>query len=196
MTTVALPQQQQRSYPIAWWGMVVTIATESTIFALLLSANFFVMAQSKQWPPVGIEEPKLGLALVFSVVLWTSSLPVIAAEHAIERGRVTQFKVLTALAFVMAAAFVAYSFYDFHELHFGWRDNTYASLHYTIIGLHLAHVCVALVMSGVIQAKAWFGRYDTGRRVSVSVFSLYWHFVDVVWLFVFPAMFLAPRWVR
>jgi heme/copper-type cytochrome/quinol oxidase subunit 3 len=198
MTTAALTVEpsRRRSYPTAWWGMALLITTEATIFAILLSANFFVMAQSKHWPPVGIEEPELKVTTIFSVVLWLSSAPVIWGEAALEKGRVGAFKAGAALAFVMGAAFALYSLHDFDELKFGWRDNAYGSLHYTVIGLHLAHVCVGLAMSLVVQVKAWLGRFDSGHHVTVSVFGLYWHFVDAVWLFVFPAMILAPHWVK
>ena len=189
------PTSARRSYPVGWWGMVGLIATEATIFALLLSADFFLLAQAKEWPPAGIENPRLGLAIPFSLVLWASSIPILIAEAAIEKGKVRTFRNALAVSFVMGAAFVAYSVYDFRELHFGWRDNAYGSTHYTIIGLHLAHVCVGLIMSAVVQAKAWTGRYDDGPHVSATVFALYWHFVDAVWLVVFPSLFLLPRWV-
>ena len=48
-------------------------------------------------------------------------------------------------------------------------------------------------MNVVVQLKAWLGRYDRGRHASAEVFSLYWHFVDVVWLAVFPSLFVSPH---
>ena len=188
--------ERTRSYPTAWWGMVLLISTEATVFVILLSANFFVMAQAKQWPPPGIEAPELAMTTIFSVVLWASSVPVVWGESMLEKGRLGPFKVASAIAFVMGASFVVYSLYDFRQLHYGWRDNTYGSLYYTIVGLHLAHVCAGLAMSALVQAKAWTGRFDSGRHVSATVFALYWHFVDAVWVFVFPAMILAPHWVK
>lgn len=196
MTAVAIAPARRRSYPTAWWGMALLIATEAMIFAILLSANFFVMAQSKHWPPLGIEKPELRYTTIFSIILWASSVPVILGESALEKGKVGVFKTMAALSFVMGLSFVLYSLHDFDELKFGWRDNAYGSLHYTIIGLHLIHVCIGLAMSLVVQAKAWLGRFDRGRHVTAMVFSLYWHFVDVVWLFVFPSMILAPHLVK
>jgi heme/copper-type cytochrome/quinol oxidase subunit 3 len=51
-------------------------------------------------------------------------------------------------------------------------------------------------MNLVVQAKASLGRFNNGHHITATVFSLYWHFVDVVWLFVFPSMILAPHWVK
>jgi cytochrome c oxidase subunit 3 len=93
----------------------------------------------------------------------------------------------------MGASFLAFTLYDFDELTFGWRDNAYGSIYYTIVGLHALHVFIGLGMNLVVQLKAWLGRYDHHRHASAEVFFLYWHFVDAVWLAVFPALFLSPH---
>ena len=193
-TDTALRPSRLRSYGTAWWGMVMLIATEATIFLILLASYFFLRATANEWPLGGIELPKLELALPFSFVLWGSSIPIFWAEAAIRKGRVAQLKVALFVSFLMGVAFVAYSLYDFHDLHYGWQDNAYGSIYYVIVGLHLTHVVVGLAMSLVVQLKAWTGRITRDRHVTVEVFSLYWHFVDVVWLFVFPSLFLSPHW--
>jgi heme/copper-type cytochrome/quinol oxidase subunit 3 len=183
----------RRSYPTAWWGMAVLIMTEAMVFVILLAAYFFLRAASKEWPLGGIEVPELKLAVPFSFVLWGSSLPIFWAEAGIRKGFVGRLKVGVLLSFLMGASFLAYTLYDFNELHFGWRDNAYGSIFYTIVGLHAIHVFIGLGMNVVVQLKAWLGRYDHGRHASAEVFFLYWHFVDVVWLAVFPALFLSPH---
>lgn len=183
----------RRSYPTAWWGMAALIMTEAMVFAVLLAAYFFLRAAAKEWPLGGIELPELRLAWPFSFVLWGSSLPLFWAEAGIRKGRVGRLKAGLAASFVMGASFLAYTLYDFQELRFGWRDNAYGSVFYTVVGLHALHVLVGLGMSTVVQLKAWLGRYDRGRYASAEVFFLYWHFVDVVWVAVFGSLFLSPH---
>ncbi len=183
----------RRSYSTAWWGMAILIITEGMVFLVLLAAYFFLRSSSKQWPLAGIELPKLELAVPFSFVLWGSSLPIFWAESAIRNGRLAQFKAGLLISFVMGLSFLAYTIYDFNDLHFGWRDNAYGSIFYTVVGLHALHVVIGLAMSVIVQIKAWTGRYRTGQHVSAEVFSLYWHFVDAVWLLVFPSLFLSPH---
>jgi len=180
-----------RSTP--WWGMVCLIMTESTIFAGLLASYFFLRASSKQWPPPGIEEPKLTLSIIFSFVLWGSSVPMLLAERGIKHGRDRRLRFGLMGAWLMGAAFLAYSLYDFHGLHYGWRDNAYGSIYYTTVGLHTLHVFVGLMMSVVVQIKAWLGKFSRERHVTVQVYAMYWHFVDAVWLFVFPTFILSPH---
>jgi heme/copper-type cytochrome/quinol oxidase subunit 3 len=183
----------RRSYSTAWWGMAVLIMTEAMIFVILIASYFFLEAASKHWPLGGIEKPKLDLSIPFSFVLWGSSLPIFWAESAIRRGDIRRFKTGLAISFLMGLSFLAFTIYDFNDLHFGWRDNAYGSIFYTIVGLHAIHVFVGLGMNAIVQLKAWLGRYDRGHYASAEVFSLYWHFVDVVWLVVFPSLFLSPH---
>ncbi len=192
--TVAVPASTGRSWSTAFWGMAALIMTESTVFVVLLAAYFFLAAAAPQWPPPGVELPELALSVPFSLVLWGSSLPIFWAEASLRAGRVDRCKLGLALTFVMGVAFVAFSLHDFDELRFGWRDSAYGSIYYTIVGLHLAHVVVGLAMNAVVQLKAWLGRYDAGRHASAEVYFLYWHFVDAVWLVVFPSLILSPHW--
>ena len=182
---------QGRSTP--WWGVVALIMTEGTIFAGLIGSYFFLRASAKVWPPPGIEEPKLTLSIIFSLVLWGSSIPMLVAERGIRRGRQRALRAGLMLAWIMGAGFLLFTLYDFHDLHFGWRDNSYGSIYYTTVGLHAFHVFVGLVMSVVVQIKAWLGKFSEERHTTVQVYAMYWHFVDAVWVFVFPTFILSPH---
>jgi heme/copper-type cytochrome/quinol oxidase subunit 3 len=184
----------RRSKPLAWWGMMTVIATESMIFAGLLASYGFLRASARTWPPPGIPLPEWKTFLVFSVLLWGSSIPVWWAERGIKQGKQMQLRIGLAVGWLMAAAFVGYSFKDYADLTFGWSDNAYGSIYYTTTGLHLAHVIVALILGLGVQAKAWGNRYDEKRHLTVQVFSLYWHFVDAVWIFVFGSLILSEHW--
>src|SRR5206468_5911715 len=125
----------------------------------------------------GLEEPKLTLSIVFSVILWGSSIPMLVAERGIRRGRQGTLRIGLLLSFLMGAAFLAYTYYDFQDLHFGWRTNAYASIFYVTVGLHAFHVLIGLCMSGVVQTKSWLGKFSAERHATVEVYALYWHFV-------------------
>jgi heme/copper-type cytochrome/quinol oxidase subunit 3 len=205
MTTVPLPAPgagpapdavlpaRTPGYGTARWGMVSLILTEAMIFGGLLGSYFFLRAAAKQWPPPGVELPELPQTIVFSIVLWASSAPVVWAEHAVRHDRLRAVRVALALSFVMGAAFMFHTLDDFGKLHFGWRDHAYGSIYYTTVGLHAIHVVIGLLMSAVIQVKAWTGRLTSERHKALEVFGLYWHFVDAVWVFVFASLVLSPH---
>jgi heme/copper-type cytochrome/quinol oxidase subunit 3 len=187
------PAPRTRGYPTAWWGMVVLITTEAMVFVALLSSYFFVRAGAQVWPPPGIKPPELHRSVLFTVVLLGSSIPIFWMEHALHRRNMRQVEISLAIAFVMGAAFLVNTGYDFLNMEFGLRDNAYASLFWVIIGLHAIHVFVGLLMSATVQAKVVTGRITPDHHVTPEVFALYWHFVDGVWIFVFSSLLLSPH---
>jgi cytochrome c oxidase subunit 3 len=187
------PVPRSRGYSTAWWGMVVLITTEAMVFIALLSAYFFGRAGAPVWPPPGIAPPELHRSVVFSIVLMASSIPIFWMEHALFRGHMRQVVVTLAIAFLMGAAFLGNTAYDFLHMEFGLRENAYASLFWVIIGLHAIHVFIGLLMSATVQLKVWTGRVTPERHVTPEVFALYWHFVDGVWIFVFSSLILSPH---
>jgi cytochrome c oxidase subunit III len=178
-------------YSTAWWGMVALITTESTVFVVLLAAYFFLRATAPHWPEGGIPPPELHLSVPFSLVLWGSSVPIFYADAAIKRGSQRGLRAGLFVSAAMGLAFLGYTAKDFHDLHFGWRTNAYGSMFYTVVGLHALHVAIGLAMSVIVQIKAWQAKFTSSRHTTVEVFSLYWHFVDAVWVFVFVSLFLS-----
>ncbi|HEY0517877.1 MAG TPA: cytochrome c oxidase subunit 3 [Ilumatobacteraceae bacterium] len=179
--------------PLAWWGVMLVIATEGTIFIALLAAYFYTRAISNEWPQGGIKPPDLMRISIFTVVLLASSLPLFWAERAIKRGDVRALRIALAMTFVMGLVFLLHQGLEFAELEFRLNDNAYASLFIVITGLHGIHLLIGLLMSLVVQAKAARGWFTAERHDTVTVFSLYWHFVDVVWLFVFSSLYLSAH---
>jgi cytochrome c oxidase subunit III len=181
------------SRPAAWWGMATLIATEATIFAILIASYLFLRASSSSWPQGGIEPPDLKLALPFSFVLWGSSIPLVVAERAVTRGRMRTVRVGLLISGLMGVAFLGATLVDFNALDFGWRDNAYGSAFYTLVGLHATHVGIGVAMNAVVQLKTWLGKLTPERHLTLTVFAMYWHFVDAVWLAVFPVAYLSAH---
>jgi cytochrome c oxidase subunit I+III len=183
----------RRGRPVGWWGIWCVIATEAMLFVGLLSSYFFLWASSPHWPQGGIAAPELGRISIFTVVLLSSSIPIAVAEWANHRGRTQLTLGAMFIAFLMGAAFLVNQAIEYHGLGFGWRDNAYTAIFYVITGLHGAHVLLGLMMSLVVQTKGWTRRLAKRDDISVQVFSLYWHFVDGVWIFVFVALYVSPH---
>jgi len=193
-----LPTVGSGTTNFGWWGMVLLIAVEATLFTLLLASYFYLRFRSGPvWPPDGIANPKLGLVLVMSAILWSSSVPVHLAHAAIKRGDTGQLRLYLGVGFVLGLVFLAlqgaveYPGILRHE--FTPRTNAYGSMFFTITGLHGAHVLVGLAMNAWVQLRAGQGAFDRHRHVTVQNFVMYWHFVDVVWVFVLATLYLSPR---
>ena len=184
-----------RSY--AWWGMVCLIATEATLFGLLLASYFYLRFRSgATWPPDGIEKPDLQLPLIMSLILWSSSIPVHMADRAIRKGKQFTLKLGLALGFVLGAIFLAIQvFLEYPQTleEFTPTTNAYGSLFYTLTGFHGAHVLVGLMMNAWTQFRARSGAFNEHRHITVQIFVMYWHFVDMVWVFVLASIYLSPH---
>jgi heme/copper-type cytochrome/quinol oxidase subunit 3 len=192
--SVAPPPAGRAGYGRGFWGLAVLIATESMLFLALLATYFFLRASAHTWPIGHLEPPKLDArAWLFTAILLGSSIPIFAADAAVQRGRPGPLRVGLALSFLMGAAFLVNTVLDFRDLPFGWTTNAYGSIYYVTVGLHAVHVLVGLMISVVVQIKVWRGLIDAEHHTSVEVFSLYWHFVDVVWIFVFSSLFISAH---
>ncbi len=166
-----------------WWGM---------------ASYFYIRFRTGPvWPPDGIEAPKLKLVLIMSAILWSSSIPVHLAHGAIRHGAQRRLRFYLALGFLLGAAFLALQclveYPDIARHEFTPRTDAYGSMFFTITGLHGAHVAVGLLMSAWVQLRARQGAFDRHRHVSVQNFVMYWHFVDVVWVFVLATLYLSPH---
>ena len=183
----------ERGRTTAWWAMMMLITTEAMIFAVLIASYFFLRAAAKEWPLGHIEPPELEVISLYTVVLLGSSAPIFWAEAAIQRGQVRRFQLGLLLSFIMGTIFLINQGIEYHELKFGVRDNAYGSIFYAITGLHGSHVFVGLLMNLVVQVKATMGRVTAERHITAQMFSMYWHFVDVVWIFVFSSLYVSAH---
>jgi heme/copper-type cytochrome/quinol oxidase subunit 3 len=181
------------SHSTGWWGMLLLIATEATLFACLLFSYFYVRSALSTWPPGGIDKPDLTLPLPMTGLLLLSSVAVWWGERGIRRGNLGHLMLGLALGFLLGGSFLGLQAIEYSHKTFSLQTNVYGSLFFTITGFHGLHVLVGLIMSAVVQVRAWLGHFDARRHLAVQNFGLYWHFVDVVWLFVFASLYLSPH---
>jgi heme/copper-type cytochrome/quinol oxidase subunit 3 len=182
--------------PTGWWGMLVVVLTEATLFAILLASYFYTRFRTAgPWPPDGQPDPQLLKPVIMTLLLMTSSVTAYLAELGSRTGNRRRLHAGLAATFALGLSFLILQGFEYHEKLAELRPSTsaYGSLFYTITGLHGSHVVVGLLILAWTQFFAWRGAYASENHVAVQVSALYWHFVHVVWLFVFAALYLAPR---
>lgn len=176
----------------SWWGMAVVILNEAVIFASLIASYFYIRFNSVLWPPQGVRRPELTLSGINTVILILSSVVMQWALNGIRQGAAGRMRAGLAIAFLMGAVFLGIQIYEYTQLDFLPGDHAYGSLFWGITSLHAAHVLAGLLMNAFLQVRAAFGHFAADRYQAVENVSLYWHFVDVVWIFIFASLFLSP----
>jgi len=175
-----------------WWGVLCLVATEACLFGyLLFSYAYAAVTQSADWMPP--KPPELTLAAPDTVVLLASSVAVWWGERGMKQGRPRRLLIGYAAGFVMGLAFVLVQIKEWSQKGYGPAHNGYASNYFIITGFHMAHVIIGLTALAAILGWGLLGYFDRERNAPVTYASIYWHFVDVVWLFVFSAFYIAPR---
>jgi cytochrome c oxidase subunit 3 len=174
-----------------WWGVLALIVTEGSLFGYLLFAYFYLAAQTEQqWPPMGL--PDLLLPGINTAILLLSSACVWASERCIRKKQSRWAITAMALAIVLGACFIGMQLNEWDKKTYGMTSDLYGSLYFTITGFHLCHVMIGLVILLFLLVWISLGYFDDRRYAAVAIGGVYWHFVDVVWLFVFTSLYIFP----
>jgi len=177
-------------------GMWVFIATEVFIFGAILSTDIFIRVSTSSWPSsVGIQDIPLGLWE--TVVLVTSGVTALLALESIKsgdrRGLVRWLLATMALGAVFIAinAYEWYNFFFVRVPSFTWATGLPGSTYFFSVGLHSGHVLAGMAIISYLLYRVKRGAYSKESYSGVQNFVLFWLFVDVVWLFIFPLFYLA-----
>jgi len=178
--------------PTALVGMLLFIASEVMFFAGLFATYFNARATSPgEWgPPAGAHELDLPLAAVLTAILVASSFTMQFGVWAIRRGDIGKLRLWTAITLGLGVLFLSGQLYDYSALGFGIGDGVFGTVFYTLTGFHGAHVFGGAVGLTIVLARAWRGQFSARNHVAVEAVSMYWHFVDVVWIGVFSVIYL------
>lgn len=175
-------------------GIVGLIVAESAMFAIFIAAYVFYLGKDLAGPRPGevLEAP-----IVASILLWSSSGTIHVAVRALRAGRVWPFTCWWLATVVLGAFFLAGTASEWRRLivedGLTIRSNLFGTTFYSLVGLHASHVVVGLLLLGTVLAFALRGRVDASHAGRAETLSLYWHFVDAVWVVVFVVVYVVGR---
>ena len=170
-------------------GVMIWLGSEFMFFSGLFAAFFTIRANARVWPPPGTRLDTYQ-ALVFTFVLLASSPTMQFGVWAQERGEYKKARAWIITSFLLGAAFVANQAYEWKTLPGRPRENAYWSLFYIMSGLHGLHVILGLVAMIALLGRLAGRKGDPGETAVYQAVSYYWHFVDIVWIGLFSALFL------
>jgi cytochrome c oxidase subunit 3 len=175
-------------------AMACLIIAESAIFTIFVVAYLFYVGKSLSGPtPAEVLETPI----FFTICLLSSSLTIHFAAKSLERGKQSAFLVLWVLTIVLGGLFMFGTAHEWHRLiyerDFTISTNLFGTTYYSLVGLHAFHVTVGLIMLIPVAVFGFAGRVRAEQSRRVDVLSMYWHFVDAVWVVVFTVVYVLGR---
>ncbi len=175
-------------------GMWLFLASEVMLFGALFSSYILLRVGAPVWPK-GSEFLNIPLASLNTVILITSSITMVMAWASLVMKNVKKFKLFLSLTIFLGVLFLAIKGFEYHhkfESGFFPKTNTFLAIYFTMTGIHVLHLLGGVLVNlyflfpGISMLKTDPGRY-LGR---IEVSGLYWSFVDLVWIFLFPTLYL------
>lgn len=175
-------------------GMICLIVAESAIFTIFVVAYIFYIGKSVSGPT-----PKdvLEIPVFNTICLLSSSLTIHLAGKALRGARIAAFGLWWFLTMALATIFLVGTGREWHHLIFDKgltiSTNLFGTTYYSLLGLHAFHVTVGLIAIVIAMIFTLAGKVAPEHSDRVDVFSLYWHFVDAVWVVVFTVVYIIGR---
>ncbi len=176
-------------------GIWLFLASEVMLFGALFAAYILLRTGAAEWPTGRSQGLSIPLATLNTVVLIVSSVTMVMAWASCARNKFAMFKIWMATTVLLGAVFLVVKYFEYsHKFHDGSypSKNTFLAIYFTLTGLHGAHVLGGMVVNSYLLlpgAKLWKTEPEHfTNRVEQS--GLFWHFVDLMWIFLFPILYL------
>jgi cytochrome c oxidase subunit III len=203
MAVATLQREPTPQYPAikpGMMGMYIFLASEVMFFGSLFAVYFYFLGSHPTWPPIPPQNrPEYyvnwwPIPFVNTIVLLSSGVTCHFALEGLAHDNRRQFFGLQIVTIILGLGFEGGQLYEFINA-FGrglnLTSNSFASAFVTMTGFHGAHVLGGLVLLTLILYRAARGQFDSRNHVGPAAVTLYWHFVDVVWIFLFGILYLG-----
>ena len=189
--------EMQQPWSLPYRGKVAMaglIIAESAIFTIFVIAYLFYIGKSLTGPT---PREVLETPVFYTICLLSSSLTIHYAGKSLQKGNRGAFLSLWSFTIVLGGLFLFGTGQEWHRLIYEHgltiSTNLFGTTYYSLVGLHAFHVTAGLIMLVIVAIFALAGRIGKEHSARVEVLSLYWHFVDVVWVVVFTVVYILGR---
>lgn len=177
------------------WGTLLFIGSEVMIFGALFATYFNFKAQAPAWPPEGTPHLPLVSTSIFTIILFLSGATMHWAHSALRKGEMRKYKGHLVLTIVLGTIFMIGQAMEYTHLigeGLTLQSHPFGSTFYMLTGTHGLHVIAGLVFLGIVAYRSFaYGQMTPERHTALEAAALYWHFVDLVWVFVFAVIYLG-----
>ena len=166
-------------------GFLLFLISDSILFSSFIFGYLYIRSAAPGWPPPGIERPDLYLAAVNSIVLFGSGVTMHIANEAWQHANRQRFVGFMIATIILGIMFLSGQAYEYAHLHDTWAGSTFGATFFTLTGMHGFHVFIGVCFLITVLIQTQRGVYSTSRYFGLTAATLYWHFVDVIWVALF-----------
>ncbi|GAX38222.1 cytochrome c oxidase subunit 3 [Nodularia sp. NIES-3585] len=172
------------------FGFIVFLLSESVIFLSFFAGYIVYKTTSTNWLPAGVTGLEIREPAINTVILVSSSFVIYLAERALQNHNLKGFRIYLAATMAMGSYFLVGQGIEWSNLEFGFTSGVYGGMFYLLTGFHGLHVFTGILLQSIIFVRSFFpGNYESGH-FGVNATSLFWHFVDVIWIVLFILIYL------
>ncbi len=177
-------------------GMWLFLASDCLFFGSFISAYLLYRGRGGQQGPTPDKVYNIPFTSLTSFILLMSSLTMVLALAAIQRGDYRRLRVWLLATALFGATFIGgqvFEFTEFYRKGLQLDTNLFGSTFFVLTGFHGAHVTIGIIWLLSLWGLATQGRLTSADSEKIEVAGLYWHFVDVVWIVIFTVVYLIPK---
>jgi cytochrome c oxidase subunit I+III len=179
---------------IIWLGTLGMMMIEATAFALVIASYFYLRTRSNGWPP-GLQPPKLLFGALNTLLLLGSLFPNAWTKKRGEEGDLRGAQIGLVVMTLLGLGCMVLRWFEFRSLNSTWDANAYASVTWTLLGLHTVHLLTDWFDTLVLAVLMFTDRVEGKRFMDVSENCDYWYFVVFTWLPIYVVLYFAPRFL-
>jgi cytochrome c oxidase subunit 3 len=172
------------------FGFIVFLLSESVIFLSFFAGYAIYKTTTINWLPAGVSGLEIKDPIINTVILVSSSFVIFLAEKALHRKNLFNYRLLLLTTMLMGSYFLYGQAVEWRSLEFGFTSGIFGGLFYLLTGFHGLHVLTGILLQSIILIRSFLpGNYDNGQ-FGVDATSLFWHFVDVIWIILFILIYV------
>ncbi len=172
------------------FGFIIFLLSESVIFIGFFIGYYIYKTNAADWLPAGVSGLEIREPAINTVILVSSSFVIYVAERFLRRQNLWGFRFFWLMTMLMGSYFLYGQIVEWQGLKFGFTSGLFGGTFYLLTGFHGLHVLTGVLLQSLMLIRSFIpGNYDQGE-FGVEATSLFWHFVDVIWIILFVLLYV------
>lgn len=178
--------------------MKLLVGTEAMFFVALIMA-FIYMAFNSGFEPYEVSKLDIKTTGIFTIILFCSSFTYIMAEKKYKSGNIKSLKIWLTITILLGAVFLFGQGKEYIRLiheNITLSGSVFGTSFYALTGFHGLHVFIGLIILSIVLVLTLIGDFNNSKSTVIGTVGIYWHFVDIVWAFVFTVVYVLPHFTK